>query len=687
MAEAMLPGTGMHRGDYEDEPLRPVEAEPEMELDFSVMVGISMLCATFLAFGQAAEWRAASPALATTCFVLAVIAGGAVPLLEALPNAARLQFEIDGLMVLAALCAVFLGRPREGAILMLLFSLSHGLEAYAIGRTRKSLDDLKEHWNESAVRLRDGQEEVVPIRDLAVGDHVIVRPGERIALDAVVLRGNSAVHEAAITGEPLPVDKGPGDSVFGGTVNDYGSMLLEITNTAGESTLAKLIRLVESAQEQEALTQRVVKWTTDRYSTLVLAGSFLVLIIPYIYLRVPFGDALYRAMTLLVVASPCAVIVATPSALFSAITAAAHRGILLKGGVHIEAAAAVRVVALDKTGTLTRGKPEVTAIRAVAGLTENELLAWAAAAEQLSEHPLAKPIVVLAQSRKLTLAAATDFRAVVGRGVSAQAAGRQVRVGSRRWLASEGLSVPDALTVQEDPLAHRGERALFVALDDAVVGFIALADTLRPEAADLVRDLKSTGIRRVVMLTGDTAAAAEAIASAVGLDEYRAELLPGDKLAAIDDLRKTYGRVIMVGDGVNDAPALARADVGVAMGGIGSDLALESADVILVKDDLWRLPAFIDLAKVATRTVLLNLLFALSVIVIMVIIVFASGTGAGRLTLPKAVGFHEGSTLLVVFNGLRLLRWRSRYDAKMSSPDIETRDVVAKLAAEPDVAL
>ncbi|MCC7494980.1 MAG: heavy metal translocating P-type ATPase [Fimbriimonadaceae bacterium] len=637
----------------------------EIELDFSIMLGISLLCGTFILFGQVARWQGAEGLLINTCFVLGILVGGAIPMLEALPNLLRIRPDIESLMVFAAVGAWALGEPRDGAMLMFLFSGARALEAFAVGKTRQSLRALKEHWKESATRLRDGEEETVPISELQLDDVVLVRPGERIPLDALVVGGSSAVNEAAITGEPLPVDKESGASVFGGTLNLQGVLRIQIQSTVGESTLARTIRLLEEAQEQEALTQRVVEWATEHYSTLVLLATIFVVVIPYLYFRQPISETVTRALTLLVVASPCALAVSTPATLFFAITAASRRGILLKGTVHLEAAAAVRVVALDKTGTLTRGEPHVTGVHVLPTQDQNALLAIAAAVERLSEHPLAKPVVDEARQRGLTIVEATDFQSVTGRGVQALVGAQLVRIGSPIWMRECAVDYPAALREVAVPLEERGERSLLVAVDSQVAGLIAVADTIRPEAAALVRDLKRTGIRRVVMLTGDSRAAAEAIGAQCGLDEVRAELLPQHKLEAIEELRETYGRVVMVGDGVNDAPALARADVGVAMGGIGSDLALESADVVLTTDDLWRLPAFLDLAKKSTRMLLFNLAVSLAVISVLVALVISSVSTGRNLTLVQAAIGHEGSTIFVILNAMRLLRWKSRYDYRL----------------------
>lgn len=623
----------------------------EIELDFSIMLGISLLCGTFLLFGIIAGRQAgADPLMASLCFGLAIIVGGAVPMLEALPGLLRMRPDVESLMVFAALGAWVIGEPAEGAVLMFLFSLARALEGYAVSRTRKSLNALKEHWSEVAVRLVDGHEEEVRFTELQLGDRVLVRPGGRIAVDGVVIEGASAVNEAMITGEPLPVDKSPGDEVFGGSLNLQGSLTYEVRAMPGESTLSRMIRLIEQAEEQEALTQRVVEWTTERYSTFVLLAAIVILAVPHIYFRQPLETCVYRAFALLVVASPCALVIATPAAILAAIQAAVHRGILLKGGVHLEAAAAVRVVALDKTGTLTQGEPHVTTVHAVDG-DAGALLALAAGVERLSEHPLARPVVAAAREQKLALPEADEFLAVTGRGVQARVDGRLIRIGSSRFMDEQGVRVPDSVRAVAGPLESHGERTLFIGADEHCIGLVSLADTIRPEAAALVRDLKRTGIKRVVMLTGDTAAAAEAIGAACGVDEIRADLLPADKLRALDELRETYGRVIMVGDGVNDAPALAIADVGIALGAAGATVSAETADAVITVDRVDRVADAVHTGRRALHIARQSVLAGMG-------LSFAAMGVAAAGYLPPVAGalFQEVIDLAVILNALRALR-------------------------------
>lgn len=586
-------------------------------------------------------------------YALSYVAGGYFRVIDGLRALRSGTLDINFLMVAGAVGAAVLGRWEEGAILMFLFSLSSTLEAFAVGRTRQAIRRLMELSPEDALVRRDGVEVRIPARDLRPGDLVIVRPGERIAADGVVVAGESAVNESTITGESIPVDKGPGQPVFAGTINGQGSLEFRVTRPAGETTLARIIRYVEEAQASKAATQRVIDWV-DRYYTLsVVAVAGLAFVLPPLLGLDAWGSSFYRAMMLLVVASPCALVISTPAAILSGIARGARSGILFKGGRHLEDAARVRVVAFDKTGTLTRGRPEVVGVYPEAGVEATDLLGLAASVEARSEHPLAAAIVAHARRLAVPLRAAADFQAASGVGARARVGDRDVRVGSPRLLDEAGVPAEHPVRERVRRLAAEGHTTVVVLADGQVLGALALADTPRAGAREAVERLRAIGVRHVVMLTGDHAAAAEAIARQVGVDEVRAGLLPQDKLEVIRELRARYGPVAMVGDGVNDAPALAAADVGIAMGGIGTDVALETADVVLMADDLDKVADAIDLSRRARRILVQNLGFAIAVIVVLVAV-----TLAGHLTLPLAVVGHEGSTILVAFNGLRLLAGR-----------------------------
>jgi Cd2+/Zn2+-exporting ATPase len=450
-----------------------------------------------------------------------------------------------------------------------------------------------------------------------------------------------------MTGESMPVEKAVGDEVFAGTLNQRGAIEVHVTRPAGQTALARVVRLVEEAQSEKAQSQRVTEWFGSRYTVGVLLAAALVLAVPVLFLGEALGPAFYRAMTVLVVASPCAVVISIPAAILSAISGAARAGVLFKGGAHLERTARVRAIAFDKTGTLTVGRPRLVDLRAAPGSNPEEVLRLAAAAEALSEHPLAGAVVEAARERGLAPEPAAELEALVGRGVRARVGGRLVQVGKAELF--RGQPMPAGLAAAADRLAAEGKTTLFVGTEDAVLGLLAVADTLRPGTEEAVRRLRELGIEHLVILTGDNRVAARAIAERLGL-ECEAELLPEDKLAVIRRLRQRYGVVAMVGDGINDAPSLASADLGVALGGSGTDVALETADVVLMADDLRQLPAAIAQARRARRVIRQNLAFAFAGMAVLL-----AATFLASLPLPLAVAGHEGSTALVIVNGLRLL--------------------------------
>ena len=589
-------------------------------------------------------------------YLLAYAAGGYDATRHALRAARKRRFDIDVLMVVAAIGAASLGEWPEGALLLFLFSFGHALEHYAMDRARGAIRALAELAPKTARVRRDGLEQEVPTHSLRIGELVLVRAGERIPADGRVSEGSSAVDQAPITGESLPVEKEPGDPVFAGTINGDGYLGVETTKAPEDSTLARVIEMVEQAQVAKSPTQRF----TERFerifvpSTLVVTAAVIVL--PPLF-GFPFAESFIRAMTLLVAASPCALALGTPSAVLAGIARAARSGVLIKGGVHLENAGTAAVVAFDKTGTLTEGKPKVTDFYTPDGTPadEAELLARVAAAESRSTHPLAASLVREAEARGLELPAVDAFEALKGRGASASVAGVSLLIGNDRLMQENGVQ-PDAdLQRRKEALEADGKTAMLIAVDGALKGLVAVRDEPREAAREAIATLKASGIKRTVMLTGDNRRVAEAIGRELGVDEVRAELLPEDKVSAIEELKERYGKVIMIGDGVNDAPAMVASTVGVAMGGAGTDVALETADIALMADNLARLPYAIELSRASRRMIQQNLLISLGVIALLV-----PSALFGLASIGVAIIFHEGSTLIVVLNALRLLGFKGR---------------------------
>lgn len=619
-----------------------------------ILVAVTLLA---LISGVLARSLGAPEALIAAFAAIAYMAGGYYGVVDGLQTLREFRLDVNFLMLLAALGAALIGNWPEGATLLFLFSLSNLLQNYAMDRSRQAIRKLLDLRPATAIVRRGGHEVEALVDTLTVGEVVIVRPGERIPVDGTVLAGESSVDQSSITGESIPVEKVVGSRVFAGTVNQHGALEVRVDKKASDTTLAKIIRLVEEAQEQRAPTQRFLDTFEQYYALAVIAAVTLMIVIPTLLLGRPFQPTFYKGMVLLVVASPCALVISTPASILSAIANAARRGILFKGGVHLENAAALRVIAFDKTGTLTYGRPEVTNVIAFNGHHEDELLALSAAAESRSEHPLAQAVVEAAQVRGLALPPVSDFQAFPGMGVRARVDGSEVLIGSPRLMEQNGLTSQEEIAAKVAQLEAEGKTVLLVH-NHAYVGAIAVADRVRPEATQAIAALKRAGIQRIVMLTGDNERVAQAIARQTGVDEFYAALMPEDKARILRTLNERYGAVAMVGDGVNDAPALAAATMGIAMGAAGTDVALETADVVLMADDLSKLPYVIELSRRARRVVWQNIAFSLAVIVMLVLGAF--GVFGPQLPLPLGVVGHEGSTVLVVFNGLRLLTfgWR-----------------------------
>lgn len=564
----------------------------------------------------------------------------------------RFQFNIDVLMFAAAFGAAAIGHPEEGALLLFLFALGESGEHLALDRARRAISALSQLTPDTATIVRDGHEMQVHVEQLRVGDRIIVRPYERIAADGKVIQGASAVDQAPITGESIPVEKVAGEDVFAGTINGDGRLLVEVSRLASQSTLAKIIKLVEEAQTMRSGTQKFTDSVEKWYVPLVLIATCGLIVIPPLVAGA-WAVWFYRAMGFLTAASPCALAIGTPAAVLCGIARSARLGVLIKGGAHLENLGRTRVICFDKTGTLTTGKPSVMDIVPLAGQSEDELLALAAAVERESTHPLASAIVAEAQQHGLKLPAVNEVEQVPGHGVTALVDGQRITAGHTRLMDKARHNDTQISDAMDRLLAAGWSLVALVGEAGRPIGLIALADQLRDSAPAALAQLHRLGINKSMMLTGDHAQAAQHIGKQAGMDEVHAELLPQQKLQMIQRLVKQYRHVAMVGDGVNDAPALAYASVGVAMGGAGADVAMETADVVLMGGDLNRLADAVDLSRRARRTIVQNLVIALGVIGVM-----APAAGLGFASLGIAVLFHEGSTVVVVLNALRLLAYR-----------------------------
>jgi Cd2+/Zn2+-exporting ATPase len=595
-------------------------------------------------------------------FTGAYVFAGYEGLKSAIASLRKWVIDIDGLMVLAAVGAAIVGAPFEGALLLFLFSFSNVLQHYAMDRTHHAIRSLLKLRPDQALVKRNGGAVLVKVEELELGEIVIVKPGEQIPVDGKLVEGDTFVNESSLTGESMPVAKTVGSDVFAGTINQSGGVEIQVKKRSEDSALARMVKLVAAAQAEKSGTQRFLESAEQYYAIGVILFTLGVFLVPWLFLEKGCSEAFYRAMTVMVVASPCALIISTPATVLSAIGGAARIGILIKGGSHLDMAATIDIVALDKTGTLTAGKPSLTEIILPSGLQSlagpldadaQAILRAAAALEARSEHPLARAVVDAAQYLKLSVPEATAFQSVTGHGAEATVESTHYMIGSERWFresAAQGFDVlaahAQALQAKGHSCVWLGERSGEQLLAKAV---LVMADTIRPEAKILTEQLHRLGVKKVVMLTGDHAQVAHAIGTEIGIDEIRAGLLPENKLDIIRELKKE-GRVMMIGDGVNDAPALATSDLGVAMGAAGTDVAMETADIVLMGDRLENIPILLKHARRARRVLLENLIFSASVIVTLVVAALGF-----LLPLPIGVIGHEGSTVLVCLNGLRLL--------------------------------
>lgn len=610
----------------------------------------------FFAIGFVGEtFLGMNETVATMFFVLAYVAGGYDIATHAIPGLFRGEFDTDVLMLAAAGGAAILGEWAEGAFLLFLFALGHAGEHYALDRARSAVNALGELMPKTARVRHDDEIVEEPVDELQVGDVVVVRPGDRIPVDGEISSGATAVDQSPITGESVPVNKTEGDEVFAGTINQDNAVDVRVTKLAADNTLNRVMQMVAEAQGQQSPTQRFTQRFTSWFVPAVLIGTFLFVVIPPILNLSSFQDSFYRGMLLLVATSPCALAIGTPAAVLSGIAQAARNGVLIKGGIHLENLGDLQVIAFDKTGTITRGEFKVSDIIALNGYKQNDVLKIAASVEQQSNHPLALAIVRTAQAQNLNLLEADGLENVAGKGVRSQINGKPVLLGSLRlYRETNAPDSNDEVEQTVEKLERAGKTTIIVNQNDIFIGIIALSDVPRDTAKNVMRSLKNMGIKQLVMLTGDNDDVAKDIANQVGLTDVRAELLPEDKLDAIKSLKKEYGAIAMIGDGVNDAPALATATVGIAMGGAGTAVALETADVALMADDLNKLPFAVGLSRASRRIIQQNLVISLGIIGLLIM-----SSIIGVVQLSGAVVLHEGSTILVVLNALRLLGYKA----------------------------
>ncbi|WHY83195.1 heavy metal translocating P-type ATPase [Siminovitchia fortis] len=587
------------------------------------------------------------PSLSAFFFIPAFLIGGFYKAKEGLTDLVQnKKLNVEILMIMAAIGSAIIGFWAEGAILIFIFALSGALETYSMNKSQKELSSLVKMQPDVAVLVTDDGEKTVPVADLKINDLISVKPGERIPVDGVIEEGHSSIDEAAISGESVPIGKQRGDTVFAGTVNMNGALTVAVVKEQKDTLFQRIIELVEAAKSEKSPTQQFIEKFEGTYVRIVLIVFVLMLFLPHYLFGWDWKETLYRAMVLLVVASPCALVASIMPATLSSIASSARKGILVKGGSHLESLAALKAIAFDKTGTLTKGQHEVTDVVVRESMDKTSFLQAAASIERLSTHPLASAIVHYAENKKITMLPVDNLDDFPGKGVSAWIGGVKWKIGKASFVSENRDSFFEEKAAEFE---KEGKSIIFAGYDDQIAGIITFKDVIRDEAKEAVQKIKELGLH-TIMITGDGEGAAGTIAKEAGLDHFLANTLPEEKLVEIKKLRDTYGPVAMTGDGINDAPALATADIGIAMGG-GTDIALETADVVLMKNDLKRIPEAIARSKKMSRIIKQNIAFSVSVILVLIASNFLQ-----IVNLPLGVIGHEGSTLLVILNGLRMLK-------------------------------
>ncbi|WP_378954730.1 heavy metal translocating P-type ATPase [Pelosinus sp. sgz500959] len=608
----------------------------------TIVSGILLVLVTIM------EWFGVTNDIVIPLYITIELVGGYYTAKSGFYSLRSLSFDMNFLMTVAIIGASAIGEWGEGATVAFLFSFGNTLQTYTMDKTRQSIQALMELAPPEALVRREDQELKLAIEEIVIGDIIIVKPGERIPMDGVVKEGTSAVNQATITGESIPVEKTTGDMVYAGTVNEHGALEIQVSKLASDSTLSKIMHLVEEAQAQKAPSQQFIDVFSKYYTPIVLLAAVGVMVIPWIFLGEPFAVWFYKGLVLLVISCPCALVISTPVSIVSAIGNSSRNGVLIKGGAYLEQMGTIQSIAFDKTGTLTYGRPIVTNIIPLDGSTEQDFLTTAASVEKRSEHPLA--VAIVEKAKDLPLKPISKFSALVGRGAQADVNGKTVYIGNIRLFNELGFELSQyeqAITTLE----QEGKTVMLMGTKESISGIIAVADTLRANSVDAIITLRKAGMKHVAMLTGDNNRVASSIAEELKLDTVYSELLPEDKVNAVKKLITEYGNVAMVGDGVNDAPALAAATIGIAMGVAGSDTALETADIALMSDDLGKLAYLIKLSRKTVGIIKQNIAFAILIKIVFVILTFA-----GYVNLWLAVFADMGSSILVTLNGMRLMR-------------------------------